>query len=422
MTVLLGAIADDFTGATDLANTLVKAGMPTVQLIGVPDAEPELGDARAVVVALKSRTAPASEAVEDSLHALRWLLDRGAEQILFKYCSTFDSTSKGNIGPVADALMAEMGERFSIICPAFPANSRSIYMGNLFVGNELLAESSMKDHPLTPMRDSSLVRLMSAQSRHNVGLIEHQTVAKGSTHVLDEFRRLAQEGNGYAVLDAIDDNDLMVLGEALADMRFLTGGSGIAMGLPENFRKAGKLKDFQIPAVSSNGGRVLIVAGSCSVATLGQIRHAEAAGWPTIEIKAERCLDQSDYCQELCDWAIGQSSNLPVLVYASSSPVNVKAVQNTYGAETAGRMIEDVLSGVAKTLVGEGFNSLIVAGGETSGAVVSRLGIKQLEICNEIQPGVPWTRTGQDGELVLALKSGNFGTPDFFEVATDMIQ
>jgi len=239
MSVLLGAIADDFTGATDLCNTLVRRGMRTVQLIDVPAPETNILDAEAVVVALKSRTTPAAEAIEKSLAALAWLRGAGARQLLFKYCSTFDSTDAGNIGPVAEALMEALGTDFTLYCPAFPENGRTIYLGYLFVGDVLLSESGMRDHPLTPMRDPSLVRVLKRQCRGNVGLVPQYGVARGPVTIRDAFASLRKAGFRHTIVDAIEDHDLEVIGEAAADFQLITGGSGIALGLPENFSPSG---------------------------------------------------------------------------------------------------------------------------------------------------------------------------------------
>ncbi|MCP4819515.1 MAG: four-carbon acid sugar kinase family protein, partial [Shimia sp.] len=303
MGILLGAIADDFTGATDLANTLVKEGMRVVQTIGVPDGD--VADVDAVVVALKSRTAPVAEAVGQSLDALRWLQDQGAEQIVFKYCSTFDSTAQGNIGPVADALRAEMNAGCAIVCPAFPENGRTIYSGHLFVGGLPLHESSMKDHPLTPMRDSSLIRLMNAQSKGEAGLVPLQVVTQGAEAVRDAIGRLEQDGAGYAVVDALTDEDLRVIGAAAGDHKLITGGSGVATGLPENFRQRSLLGRAVKATAPKVGGRKLVLAGSCSAATRGQIALAKEK-WPTRKVAVDRIAQGEDVVGDLADWALAQ--------------------------------------------------------------------------------------------------------------------
>lgn len=449
MPLVLGCIADDFTGATDLANTLVKSGMRTVQAIGVPgdelfggtsssqskipepprlgrdsgDAVPPVsgvGDAEAVVVALKTRTAPVETAVAQSLAALRWLRAEGARQIFFKYCSTFDSTPAGNIGPVADALMADLDAKFAIVCPAFPGAGRTIYRGHLFVGDQLLSDSSMRNHPLTPMTDSNLVRLMSAQSKRRVGLVPYATVDQGGAETKAAMHRLAEAGISYGVVDVLADRHLLTIGEAVGEHALITGGSGVALGLPENFRRAGLLgarADAFVPKVE---GRAVVLAGSCSAATRAQIEHAKAF-WPSLKLEAERIASGVPMAREIIDWAMAQPAEAPVLIYSSAEPEEVAATQKRYGREKAGAMIEETLGMIATGLVAGGITRLIVAGGETAGAVVSALGITGLRIGREIDPGVPWTESLGKPRLALALKSGNFGGTDFFAKAFGML-
>lgn len=413
--MLLGVIADDMTGATDVALMLNRSGMRTVQTIGVPRPGQALPEADAVVVALKSRTNPVAEAVADSLAACEALLAAGARQILFKYCSTFDSTAQGNIGPVADALAQRLGAGLAIVCPAFPANGRSIYQGYLFVGAVPLHESSMKDHPLTPMRDSSLIRLMGAQTTGAVGLIDYATVLAGAEAVKARFAALADQGVRYVVTDALTNADLMVLGEAVADHKLLTGGSGIAMGLPQNFRRAGLLPEREIVAsLAAPKGRAGIISGSCSTATRGQIRRAIEAGYPALKVDPMALVSGAQDASKLADWALAQAADTPFLLYSSEDPAEVAAIQDKLGREKAGETVEHAFAQTAALLAEGGVSRLLVAGGETSGAVVQGLGIGLLEIGPEIDPGVPWTRVAQGRDMVIALKSGNFGAPDFF--------
>ncbi|MEM9782915.1 MAG: 3-oxo-tetronate kinase [Pseudomonadota bacterium] len=420
MALALGAIADDFTGATDLANTLVGEGMSVVQVIGVPGPETQIGDADAVVVALKSRTAPVAEAAAQSLAALAWLRARGAGQIVFKYCSTFDSTPQGNIGPVADALLGALGGDFAIVCPAFPANGRTIYKGVLFVGDVPLAESSMRDHPLTPMRDSSLIRLMEAQSAHRAGLIPLETVHAGAEAICERIDALRREGVTYGIADALSDGDLRRIGEALAGAALITGGSGIAMGLPANLRKAGILAATVAPPPPEVDGRCLVLAGSCSTATRAQIAYAEQR-WPSRRIDLDAVAAGVDEVAATVGWALAQDAATPVLIYGSADPDAVAASQARYGADKAGAMMEETLAAIAVALCAERFDRLVVAGGETSGAVVGALGITALRIGPEIAPGVPWTQASGAAPLALALKSGNFGAESFFEDAFAML-
>lgn len=421
MSILLGAIADDFTGATDLANTLVQQGMRTLQVIGVPDKDVDTGDAEAVVVALKSRSIAADLAISQSLASLSWLQEQGARQFFFKYCSTFDSTPDGNIGPVADALMDALGANLSVVCPAFPTNERTIYKGNLFVKDQLLAESPMKDHPLNPMRDSNLVRLMDVQSRMQSGLVAHDMVAAGVEPIHNCFDALRSENVSYAVTDAITDADLLTIGEACADHKLITGGSGIALGLPENFRRAGLLGATSTPQLPDKPGRSVVLAGSCSQATRAQIAFAQKS-WPGFKIDVHAIAAGAPVQQEIMEWSGQQDEAKPLLIYASADPDEVRAIQKKYGVHEAGQMVEGLMGQVARELVKRNTRRIVVAGGETSGAVVSSLGIRELRIGPEIAPGVPWTETSDDPGIALALKSGNFGAEDFFVRALEMLR
>ena len=418
MSVLLGAIADDFTGATDLCNTLVRRGMRTVQLIDVPAQDAEVVDGEAVVVALKSRTIPAAEAIEKSLAALAWLRKAGARQILFKYCSTFDSTDAGNIGPVAEALMHALDTEFTLVCPAFPEAGRTIYRGYLFVGDVLLSESGMRDHPLTPMRDPNLVRVLQRQCRGNVGLVPQYDVARGAASIRDAFASLRQAGFRHAIVDAIEDSDLEAIGEAAADLPLITGGSGIALGLPENFRRGGLLEDSGradiLPAIE---GAAAVLSGSCSEATRAQVAHMRERT-PAFTIDPIAAAAGRNIAEEAIAWAAARLDGQPVLISATAPPEEVARIQQVLGRERAGALVEGILAGVARGLVAHGVRRLVVAGGETAGAVVQALGINGLRIGRQIDPGVPWTVSlpGSLGEptLALALKSGNFGAADFF--------
>jgi 3-dehydrotetronate 4-kinase len=413
MTLLIGAIADDLTGATDLANTLVRQGMRTVQLIGVP-ARPVPDAVDAIVVALKTRTIPAPEAAAQSLAALEWLVAAGARQLFFKYCSTFDSTDAGNIGPVADALLDALGETFTVFCPAFPANGRTIYRGYLFVGEVLLSESGMRDHPLTPMRDPNLSRVLSRQTPHKVGLVPLAAVSRGAEAVRAEFTRLKREGCRHAILDAVTDDNLLTLGEALAGLKLVTGGSGIALGLPENFRRAGLLKtSLEADRLPRTPGAAAVISGSCSTATLAQVTSMRRTN-PVFDIDPLALAAGEPVVQRALDWAGPLIGEEPLLISASDDPDRVREVQNRLGRERAGGLVEGALAEIARGLVKRGVRRLVVAGGETSGAVVQALGVSELRIGPEIDPGVPWTASLGEPRLALALKSGNFGGEDFF--------
>jgi 3-dehydrotetronate 4-kinase len=417
MSLLLGCIADDFTGATDLASMLVRHGMATVQLIGVPEREVDAGDAQAVVVALKSRTIAAPDAIDQSLAALIWLQAQGARQILFKYCSTFDSTDQGNIGPVSDALLDALGAEFTIACPALPENGRSVYMGHLFVGERLLSDTHMRHHPLTPMTDSNLVAVLGRQSRHPVGLVPYLVVERGSEAIQARFADLKRAGVRQAIADATSERHLIDLGTAAADLALITGGSGIAMGLPENFRRAGLLAETgeadRLPAV---GGYAAVLAGSCSAATLEQIERFAASG-PVLALDPLALARDGAEVERAIVWAEQRLGAGPVLIRSSAPSEEVARVQAAVGRERAGAAIEVAMARIARALVERGVRRLVVAGGETSGAVVAALGVRGLRIGPPIDPGVPWTVSLGEPHLALALKSGNFGTPDFFRKA-----
>ena len=417
--MLLGAIADDFTGATDLANMLVRGGMRTVQTIGVPDTAAP--DVDAVVVALKSRTIAPRDAVMQSLAALRWLKANGAQQIYFKYCSTFDSTPAGNIGPVTDALMIALGTDFTIACPAFPENGRTIFRGYLYVGDMLLSESGMKDHPLTPMTDANLVRVLQSQTTRKVGLVRFDTVARGAATISERIDALKAEGAGMAVVDAVSDADLVAIGEACEHMPLVTAGSGIGLGLAQNARAKGRL-DHAASAASlpSITGHAAVVSGSCSQATNGQVEEWRRTR-PAFHVDALELAAGKPVVALALAWAQPRIAREPVLIYATSKPEAVKAVQARLGVEAAGKLIEDALAQIARGLVAMGVRKLVVAGGETSGAVVQALGVSALRIGPQIDPGVPWTVAGGEPALALALKSGNFGSPDFFAKALEQI-
>ena len=415
--LLLGAIADDLTGATDLCNTLVAGGMRTVQVIGVPRADTAVPDADAVVVALKSRTVPPARAVRESRAALAWLRQGGARQIFFKYCSTFDSTPRGNIGPVADALLDDLGGDLAIACPAFPTNGRTVYKGHLFVGDVLLENSGMRDHPLTPMRNSDLVAVLGAQTPHPVGLVGHETVRRGTRAIGRGLDALREGGVRHAVVDAIADRDLAAIGKAAARLPLVTGGSGVALGLPANFRESGLLGEAgQAAALPPASGLAAVIAGSCSPATLGQIAHMSAS-CPSFFVDAEALAGRRRVAADALAWAVPRLGDGPVLIYASAAPERVRRIQKRLGAEKAGAMIERCLARIAHGLVDAGVGRLVVAGGETAGAVVGALGVRALRIGAEIDPGVPWTMSVGRPRLHLALKSGNFGGPDFFTKA-----
>jgi len=412
---LLGCIADDFTGATDLANNVVRAGMRVVQTIGVPNA-PLSAEVDAVVVALKSRTIAPQDAIDQSLQALQWLQGQGAQQIYFKYCSTFDSTAQGNIGPVTEALMHALQTDFTIATPAFPDNGRTVFKGYLFVGDVLLNESGMQHHPLTPMTDANLVRVMQAQCKSKVGLLSHKTITHGVAAIQQDIANLKQQGVRIAVVDAVSNDDLMRLGPALKGMPLVTAGSGVAIGLPQNFGLSPTPQASVLPKAS---GLQAVVSGSCSQATNRQVAHFKATGRHAFLIDPLKLKGSwQDLVKEVLTWAQGHLASGPVLVYSTATPESVQAVQSQLGVEAAGHQVERALAAIARGLVELGVQQMVVAGGETSGACVQALAIEQLQIGPQIDPGVPWCHAHTPmGGVHITLKSGNFGTDDFFSKA-----
>ena len=420
--MLIGAVADDITGATDLCLMLAREGLRTVQIIGVPE-QHDLPDADAIVVALKSRSIPAAQAVEMSVAAANLLRAAGAEQLLFKYCSTFDSTDAGNIGPVAEALLALTGGDLTIACPSFPAAGRTTYRGHLFVGDALLSDSPLKDHPLNPMHDANLVRVLSRQTALPVGLVTIDTIAQGETAVRQAFAAQRAAGKRIVIVDTLQDADLRTIGAACSDMPLVTGGSGIALGLAANFVKAGKVVPRSAQArMTAPKGRPVVLAGSCSVATRGQIASAQAAGLPALALDVDALLAGRQSAASIADWATSQPQDTIPLIYSSADPATLQAIQSRLGQHASGALVETTLAEVARRLQGAGFTRYLIAGGETSGAVVAALGVTTLEIGPEIAPGVPWTRSIVGPDLVLALKSGNFGAEDFFLKAWTLLE
>ncbi len=413
--MLLGCIGDDFTGSSDLANTLARGGMRVVQYSGTPEG-PAAAEVEAGVVALKSRTVPPQEAVRMSLEALEWLLGQGCRQILFKYCSTFDSTPQGNIGPVIDALMRRLDADRTIVCPAFPKAGRSIYQGHLFVGDRLLNESGMENHPLTPMRDADIRRWLQPQTRHKVGHVAMNTVLEGANAIRSALDREVEGGRAVIVVDAIRDADLYEIGRAAASMRLVTGGSGIALGLPGNLLDS---RSGEAGGWAGLPGPAAILSGSCSNMTRAQVRrYAERA--PALEVTPDALMDGRMTAETAAAWALDRIGSAP-LVYTSAEPHSVRAAQEAHGREAVAERIEAFFADTAKTLAAGGVQRLVVAGGETSGAVVEGLHIAAFGIGPEIAPGVP-ALEAVGMPLRLALKSGNFGDADFFAKALTVLE
>ena len=419
MTVL-GCIADDFTGATDLAGLLARSGVRVSLRIGVPT-QPPSETSPFEVIALKSRTSKVSQAVAESRAALDWLQRAGAQRFFWKYCSTFDSTMEGNIGPVAEALMKDLCTEQTIYCPAFPENGRFIFMGNLFVGQQPLAESPMQDHPLTPMGDSNLMRLLRPQVTKPVGLADRLTVAKGATELRAKLRTLNTEGVAHVIVDAVANEDLFVIAEACRHMPLMTGGSAVAMPLPALYLADGMLSaDASKTPYPKVGRGTVILSGSCSEMTQKQVANYVTKGAPAYR------LDPMDIAKSgtnaLLEWLKSQDLSKAPLVYATSNPISVKAAQQALGTLLVGEMIEQTLALCAVTARDSGARRIIVAGGETSGAITKSLGVTQLDIGVEIAPGVPWTFCQSDGnQMALTLKSGNFGAETFFTDAQDKL-
>ena len=419
----LGCIADDLTGATDLALMLAREGLRTTQTIGVPRSDLDLSGSDAIVVALKSRTVPPQDAVDQSLAAAAALRKAGAQHLFFKYCSTFDSTDEGNIGPVTESLLRFANSEFTLACPAFPANGRTVYKGHLFVNGVPLHESSMKDHPLTPMRDSNLVRVLQRQTKLSVGLVPYEDVDPGPDALRAAFGRQKAAGHQIVIVDALTDDHLRTIGLAAADFPLITGGSGVAMGLPAAYRQGTTYAPvslgtgFDFPA-----GRSIILAGSCSSATRRQVETAIKAGLPAYRLDPLDLASRKVTAETVLEWLARQHASGPILIYSSAPPEDVQAVQSKLGRMKAGEIVENTLAQIARALPALGVTRIVVAGGETSGAVVNALGVEALAIGPEIDPGVPWTRSLGGADLALALKSGNFGDPDFFLKAWTMLR
>ncbi|WP_380178401.1 3-oxo-tetronate kinase [Kalamiella sp. sgz302252] len=412
----LGVVADDFTGATDIASFLTQNGLATIQFNGVPQQQEGI-TAQAIVISLKSRSCPVGQAVDQSLAALRWLQEQGCDRFYFKYCSTFDSTEKGNIGPVTDALLAALGETQTVICPALPVNGRTVYLGHLFVGEQLLSESGMRHHPVTPMTDSNLLRLMERQSQGKAGLISAATLDKGADAVREKLSELKTQGVNYVVLDTTSERHLLTQGEALRDMRLVTGGSGLAIGLARQWAQPEAGREEAETAGRPRGDRAVVISGSCSQMTNKQVNAYRQLA-PAQEVDVRLCLENAGgYAQQLCDWVAANSSQpLAPMLYATADAQQLQAIQQEYGAERSSAAVEELFAAVTRELKSRGWQRFIVAGGETSGVVAQSLDVTAFHIGPTISPGVPWVRDIHQ-PLSLALKSGNFGDEQFFRRA-----
>lgn len=411
--MLLGVIADDFTGATDIASFLVENGLPTVQFNGIPESDAHV-EAQALVISLKSRSCPKQEAIAQSLQALSWLKKQGCKQFYFKYCSTFDSTAHGNIGPVTDALLEALGEKQTIISPALPVNGRTVYQGYLFVMDQLLSDSGMRNHPVTPMTDSYLPRLMEAQATGRCGVVNSETINIGADAIKEKLEQLARLGFRYVVLDTLNEQHLLTQGVALKDMKLVTGGSGLAIGLARQWAKG---DERNAPSAGQpKGKKVVVLSGSCSTMTNKQVACYRLQA-PSQAVDVTRCLEneeRSRYADELSTWVeVSYSGELAPLLFATAEPEILNKIQRQYGNQASNHAVEALFYDVTTRLQQRGFQRFIVAGGETSGVVTQALGIKGFHIGPCISPGVPWVRA-IDQPISLALKSGNFGDEDFF--------
>ncbi|MBB3285494.1 MULTISPECIES: 3-oxo-tetronate kinase [Rhizobium] len=419
MALLLGCIADDFTGATDLAALLARSGLPVSLRIGIPPEKRDRNETAAFeVIALKCRTSPVAIAVKQARQALDWLKEAGANRFFWKYCSTFDSTAEGNIGPVAEMLLAETSATQTIYCPAFPENGRSVFMGHLFVGEQPLSESPMKDHPLTPMRDSSLLRLLTPQVNGAVGLASRNIVSKGAAALRAKLAQLGSGGIQHVIVDAVSDDDLRTIAAASFDMPLLTGGSAIAGQLPRFYMEQGLVglsEHRQAPPKVAGGS--IVLSGSCSAMTRKQV--VNYAG-KVASLQLDPVVLAEEGAGTALEWLRQQSPDAPKLIYATAEPDEVRQAQERLGRDKAGQVVENALSEIARAAFDGGTRRFVVAGGETSGAITQALGAAHLTIGPEIAPGVPWTFTTLGGETVaLALKSGNFGGETFFTDAFD---
>jgi 3-dehydrotetronate 4-kinase len=425
VTLALGCIADDYTGASDLANTLTRCGLRTVQTIGVPADDLALPDVDAVVVSLKSRSIEAGLAVKRSRDAEKWLRGRGVGHVLFKICSTFDSTDAGNIGPVMDALRADSGDAMVLVTPAFPETGRTVYQGNLFVGAVPLNESPLKDHPLNPMHDSNLVRVLARQSRTQIGLVDLAAIARGPDAVRARLADLAGKGIGAVIADAVFERDLETVGKVALDHGVSVGASGLGLGLARALVASGQVKSHTTNAIADDpvGGPAACLAGSCSQATLQQIARAEQA-MPVLHLDPDRVIAGKDEARRALAWALERLEQGPILIASSSAPEEVAALQARHGRDAAGHAIEQAMADIAEGLVSSGVRRLVIAGGETSGAVVDRLQIPGFLVGAEIAAGVPVLRSvgANSGDMLLALKSGNFGGPEFFSDALKLMR
>jgi len=417
--IALGCVADDFTGASDVASFLANNGIKTVLFNGIPT-EPisEENDCQAVVVALKTRTEETSHAVAESLAACKWLKEQGAGQLFIKYCSTFDSTRTGNIGPIADAVMKMEEAPYTILCPALPVNKRKVRDGRLYVNDIPLDESPMRNHPLTPMWDSRLSELMKEQSPYPVFNLTADWYERPeeAAKLIESYK--AEHKHFYLVPDYYEDGHDKNIIELFGDLPVLTGGSGLMTALADKYKKEYGIKDGERISDSAKGGAVLL-AGSCSVATLGQIADYQEKGGKSFRIYPKQLLNGEQSAEDILNF-IRRNKGEAVLVYSSAPADELKKMQEEGGREEVAALLEKTMAQLAEAVVKEGITRVIVAGGETSGAVTKQLGFSSYHIGSSIAPGVPVMIPLENEKIRLVLKSGNFGQTDFFVRALKM--
>lgn len=417
--IKLGVIADDFTGATDIASFMVRAGWKVVLFNGVPDGGFNQESADAIVIALKSRSITTKAAVEQALAASAWLRSQGCQRQLFKYCSTFDSTAEGNIGPVTDALMAFLGASMTLICPAVPDNGRTILQGHLFVKGQLLNQSGMEQHPVTPMKESSLKKLMEAQSTGHCEVITLDTIKNHADDIPAALARLAEQKIKYVICDVLDNHDLLTVARETIHFPLITGAAGIGYAIAALDTRH-QPADAHVLAISKEGASI-VLSGSCSSMTNQQVNFYQQRA-SSLALDVEKIINDAAYLQRVTEWALGHAGeSLAPMIYATQPPEIIREIQKRYGAEYVSEKIEAFFAALSQNLSQRGFNKFIVAGGETSGAVSQGLNIRGMVIGHAVAPGVPWTQVLNEEKWVI-LKSGNFGDAEFFLKAQESVK
>lgn len=412
--MIIGCIADDFTGASDAASFLVKGGMQTILFNGIPQEKERTESCQAIVIALKTRTQKTEDAVKETLKAAEWLKENGAKQLYIKYCSTFDSTPKGNIGPIMDALLEKYEVPTTILCPALPVNGRVVKDGNLYVNGIPLNQSSMKDHPLTPMWDSDVGKLMRDQSRYDCVKISCGEMNKPE-EVQKKIRLFgAEKPHFYVIPDFETGKDARSIVQNFGKLPILSGSSGILTELAGQYKLE---KSTTLKTDERTIGSGLLLAGSCSQATRSQIAFVQKNGIKSKRMDPLKLLAGEQTEQEL--WDFIQTNHTDVLIYSSDTPESVRKVQQA-GREQIAELLERTMANLAKRALQAGYTRLVIAGGETSGAVTKALGYRSYMIGTSVAPGVPIMIPRENKNVRLVLKSGNFGQEDFLKRALDM--